>query len=289
MSPCRRVRLRVGLVGAVLLLPLAAMFSISAVSDHAMAATAAAANNGLTIAPTSGQTLTGGLTFTVPAPGCPASGTANGTVVTLTGPGVTPTNDDNSTNINAALPATRGTAITMDTGGVSWDGIALDKSLPRPLNGTYTVKLQCMEDGEATGQAFFDREVTFTGSGAAGSPGTWTSVGGGSADPTPTPGASPTPTPGATSTPTPAVDPTPTPEPAADDCATTETCEDDAGTDDSEDGADDESGGNLPGTGGQSPTDIIVIAALLLVSGLMFLALAVEPRLLPGDESDGSL
>ncbi len=200
-------------------LTIAASLAIAAtvtVSEF-LPAGATAANNGLTIAPPSGQTLTGGLTFTVPTPGCPASGTASGTVVTLTGPGVTPTNDDNSTNINAAQPATRGTAITMDTGGVSWDGIALDKSLPRPLNGTYTVKLQCMEDGEATGQSFFDREVTFTGSGAAGSPGTWSTVVQGTPTPTPVPGTpTPTPVPGPpTPTPVPGTPtPTPTPVPA---------------------------------------------------------------------------
>lgn len=146
----------------------------------------AASNNSLTVTPASGSTLAGPPSFTAPAPGC--TGTANGMVVTLTGPGLTGTNADGSGNITSSVPAIVGGPISMDTGGVSWDGIAIAKSIPRPLNGTYTVKIQCQEDGDTTGNAHFDRDIAFTSAGPAGAPGTWVAVGQ-TSGPTPTPPA----------------------------------------------------------------------------------------------------
>ena len=271
------------LVGAAI--TLFALMPAAATSGVAQAAT----NNGLTIDPGSGSTLAGSPTFNVPAPGC--SGTANSASVTIKGPGVTGENADGSKNMIGAKPAPSGSAISIGSGSVSWDGFAVDLSIPRPLNGTYLIKVQCLEDGDETGQPFFDREVAFVGTGSAGTNGTWTAVGqsgGGSPTPTPTPTGSGTPTPtpaGSTPTPQPSSDATPTPEPGADCDPAVEDCTQTEGEDDGSNDGDGSQG--LPNTGGRGPGDAMTLAALLLFSGLLFLALTVEgPRPDRYDEDD---
>lgn len=284
---------RLAAVGAVgTLISLSVFLPANAASGLA----SAAANNGLTIAPASGSTLADLPTFNVAAPGC--TGTATSTTITIAGPGVTGENNDGSKNMLGAEATTVGAAISRNSGSVSWDGFAIALSLPRPLNGTYTIKVQCVEDGDATGQAFFDREVTFVGTGAAGSNGTWTAVGpggggGGTTSPTPTPVATPTPTPapgGATPTPVPTEEATPTPEPdGKEECdPTLEDCTETEGEDDDNAGGGGGGGDNLPNSGGRDPGDAMTIAALSLFSGLLFMALTVEgPR--PGrHDQDGT-
>ena len=109
-------RLRTALVGAAVLVPIAAAVTVLPAG--------AAANNGLTLVPASGATLSGSTAFNVAAPGCPAP--ANSAVPTISGTGVTGTNADGSTNIVAAQQVTPGSAIALDTTGLTWDGIASD-------------------------------------------------------------------------------------------------------------------------------------------------------------------
>lgn len=294
-----RLCLRLGIATSSILVPVVVMGAAPAEAGTGIAA--AAANKGLTITSSTDtlSTLSGSLTFAAAAPGC--TGTANSIVVTLTGTGVPPGNADGSKNITGSVPATPGTALSTDSGGLSWDGIARANSVPRPLSGTFTVKLQCLEDGDTTGQAFFDSDVTFTrtGTDAPGQPGTWQLAGSSTgATPTPTPSASPTPTP--TATPNPSTTPTPgpsdkatpTPEPDADKCVTDEAIAKTKATDECSDAKVDEAdntSGDLPGTGGNGsnkPTGLVALAVLLFIAGLLFLALAVEPRSTSEDDWD---
>ena len=144
------------------------------------------------------STINGAPTFSVPAPGC--TGTANATSVTMEGQTLT-----SPVNIVGAESTTPGSAISRTSGGLTWDAMAQNSSIPRPLSGTYLVKIQCLEDGDPSGQTSFERDITF-------GPGTAVAL---EVDPTPTPvPATPTPTPVPTASPTPTPIPTPTPTPA---------------------------------------------------------------------------
>ena len=159
-------------------------------------------NNTLTIAPASGSTInttTGDITFTTPAAGCPSP--ANQATLRIKGTGITGEDKDPGfTNVLGVLEPVPAGAVTMTLGSDTWDSVAQNKSIPRPLNGTYTIKIQCLLDGEpknppGTGTAlpFYDKDITFVGSGAAGSAGTWTVVAG--ATPVVTPVVTPVPGP----------------------------------------------------------------------------------------------
>ena len=236
---------------------------------------AAATNSNLSVEPASGSTISGTITFKAPAPGC---GTIPSAVVRMKGPGITGdlADDTGFTNITGAVPLeTPSAALTLTSGGDTWDNIAINKSIPRPLNGTYTVKIQCSEDGETAGKPFFDKDITFTRS-----TNTYLVAGAAPGSPTPAPSGTPTPTPTPTGAATPTPEPTPDPTPDPDD---TETDSENGGGG----GGVDDGGEGLPNTGGRDPGDAMTLAALLLFSGLLFLALTVEgPR--PGryDEDD---
>lgn len=266
----RRIRtLRLAAVGTVAgLLGLGVWLPLT---DTAEAAT----NSNLTLAPSSGSSISGNIIFSAPAPGC---GTVPQAVVRMKGPGITGDLPDDTgfVNITGALVLeTPSAALSLSSDGNTWDNIAINKSIPRPLNGVYTVKIQCVEDGASAGKAFFDRDVTFTGSSQ-----TWAIAGGGvNATPTPTPLGTPTPTPAPTgaATPTPEATVEPTPEPEAECDDTVEDCSET--TDDETDEESEEAGGDkLPNSGGQSPNDYITLAVLLFISGAMLLFFAFEPR-----------
>ncbi len=158
----------------------------------------AAVNDTLTIGPATGVTLSGALTFTSPAAGCAAG---NSALVRMAGPGIA---DAEGINIIGATEAAPGTQYVTNSGGVPWDGIAQANAIPRPLNGTYTVKIVCLDDGDPTGQ-FFDRDVSFTQTGttAPGQPGTWVAVGDGGPEPDPEPDPFPSPSPSPSHAPSP--------------------------------------------------------------------------------------
>ena len=228
---------------------------------------AAATNSNLTLEPASGSTLSGTITFKAPAPGCGAIPSA---VVRMKGPGIAGdlADDPGFTNITGAVALeTASGALNLTSGGDTWENIAINKSIPRPLNGTYTVKIQCSEDGETAGKPFFDKDVVF-----AGGTNTYLVAGASPGSPTPAPSGTPTPTPTPTGAATPTPEPTTDPTPEPDD---TETDTENGG----DDGGDDNGGEGLPNTGGRDPGDAMTLAALLLFSGLLFLALTVDgPR-----------
>lgn len=165
----------------------------------AMPAAGASLGN-LTILGNTGSTISGSPTITASAP-CTA-GTDSATASVM-GAGFTGSNENGSVNFIGNTPVTdAATPVTLTTGN-TWDAIAIDAGAPRPLNGTATVFLNCRDvDGLTTDT--FSRDITFVGSGAPSSPGTWTAA----PDPTPTPVATPTPAPTPVPTPTPAPPPT---------------------------------------------------------------------------------
>lgn len=221
--------------------------------------TAYAATGTITLEPSGSPTpasFSGPTEFTASG-ACPDAATRYR--ITMVGGGVSP--ETNLTG-NETFPEGVHTVEGITASAGNFEAFALANNFT--LAGVATVKILCISGLTTVMPDGFQTTVTFSGTGASTaytSGGTAPSV---TASPSPSPTSSTSPSPTVSTSPDPTVEPTDTPDDDTD-TDTTDDATDDTGGGDTT--TDEESGGNLPGTGAQDPKQIITIGILFALTG----------------------